>query len=144
MRFRLAVIAWAVLCLGSAHSAQAARLTVNADGTVSDAVTGLVWQRQDDNQTRLWKDALAYCENLVFAGADTWRLPNVKELRSIVDDTVTQPGIDSSVFPNTKSTGYWTSTTRHGAPNFAWYIYFSKGLASTDMKTNPNYVRCVR
>src|SRR5688572_19605297 len=69
------------------------RFTDNGDGTVRDHCTGLMWQKgtadvngdgQSNDQDSLpWCDALAYCENLSFAGHADWRLPNVRELQSI-------------------------------------------------------------
>ncbi len=57
----------------------------NGDGTISDLTTGLMWMKNDYGKKIMWKEALAYCENLEFAGYDDWRLPNVKELQSIID-----------------------------------------------------------
>ena len=59
----------------------------NEDGTVTDNATGLMWQQSDDGNTYDWEEAMSYCENLNLAGYSDWRLPNVKELQSIVDYT---------------------------------------------------------
>ncbi|MCI5150307.1 MAG: DUF1566 domain-containing protein, partial [Candidatus Electrothrix sp. MAN1_4] len=59
----------------------------NEDGTISDLATGLMWQQTDDGTARNWEDALASAEALELAGHDDWRLPNAKELQSIVDYT---------------------------------------------------------
>jgi hypothetical protein len=71
------------------------RFVDNEDGTVSDTCTDLAWQKDTadvdgdgqstDQDGTTWCNALAYCENLSFAGHDDWRLPNVRELQSIVD-----------------------------------------------------------
>ena len=61
--------------------------TDNGDGTVTDAATGLMWQQADNGAGKTWKEALSYAENLVLAGHDDWRLPNAKELQSILDYT---------------------------------------------------------
>ena len=61
--------------------------TVNTDSTISDHATGLMWQQADDGMTRDWEDALDYAENLTLGGYTDWRLPNAKELHSIVDYT---------------------------------------------------------
>jgi len=57
----------------------------NGDGTVSDFATGLMWQKADDGTGRDWQEALSYAENLELAKYSDWRLPNAKELQSIVD-----------------------------------------------------------
>jgi hypothetical protein len=57
----------------------------NGDGTVTDLASGLMWQQSDSGSGMRWEDALAYAEGLSLAGHDDWRLPNAKELQSIVD-----------------------------------------------------------
>ena len=59
----------------------------NNDGTITDKATGLMWQQADDGQSRDWENALSYAENLTLAGYSDWRLPNAKELQSLVDYT---------------------------------------------------------
>ena len=97
----------------------------NKDGTVTDRATGLMWQQADSGKGMNWEQALAYAANLKLAGHSDWRLPNAKELQSIVDYTrapaVTQsPAIDP-IFQVTKlSDGdypyFWTSTTHLEGP----------------------------
>ena len=62
-------------------------LTDNGNGTISDSATGLMWQQDDSGSGMLWADALTYCESLSTGSYDDWRLPNAKELQSIVDYT---------------------------------------------------------
>ena len=57
----------------------------NPDGTVTDNVTGLVWQKSGDHQELTWQDAMCYCENLELGEYTDWRLPNIRELESLVD-----------------------------------------------------------
>ncbi|MBT8332490.1 MAG: DUF1566 domain-containing protein [Deltaproteobacteria bacterium] len=59
----------------------------NCDGTVTDDTAGLMWQQADNGSGMDWEEALAYAEGSTVAGYDDWRLPNVKELQSIVDYT---------------------------------------------------------
>jgi hypothetical protein len=125
----------------------------NGDGTVTDYATGLMWQQADSGSGMNWEDALAYAENSTLAGYDDWRLPNVKELQSIVDYTHSPsasdvanlgPAIDTDYFNITEipagTTDYdmdygyfWTSTSAYFNPNspeyyYAWYVAF--GTAS--------------
>jgi hypothetical protein len=117
----------------------------NGDGTVSDLATGLMWQKADDEIARDWKEALVYAENLDLADYNDWRLPNAKELQSIVDysrspQTTNSPAIDP-IFETTEikypdgSSGhypfFWTSTTHLDGANpyaSAAYIAFGEGL----------------
>ncbi len=109
----------------------------NGDGTVSDAATGLMWQESDDNEGRDWPDALAYCEGLELAGHDDWRLPNVKELQSIVDYSVADPALDTSIFIQTDSDGwFWSSTTLGDAVSQATYICFGKCVSVDGVDTH--------
>ncbi len=59
----------------------------NGDGTITDHATGLMWQKVDSGQGMDWGHALSYAANLKLAGHTDWRLPNAKELQSIVDYT---------------------------------------------------------
>jgi len=113
------------------------------DGTVSDADTGLIWQQQDDGINRTWQDALAYCEDFFWGGRDDWRLPNIRELKSIVDYTEIGPSIDSRFFSNTVSSDYWSSTTSASYTDGAWYVHFNNGHDSYYSKSSSRYVRCV-
>ena len=61
------------------------KFTNNGDGTVLDGVTGLMWQQQESGELT-WPSAFAYCKSLTTAGYANWRLPDIKELFSIVSD----------------------------------------------------------
>lgn len=117
-------------------------------GRDSDALTteqtGLTWQRQDDGIARNWVDALSYCEQLTLAGKSDWRLPDIKELESLTDDRQHTPAIDTAAFPNTKTAGYWSSTSLADNPRFAWFVYFNNGYVNPVDKTHAYYTRCVR
>lgn len=116
----------------------------NGDGTISDLATGLMWQQDDNGKGVVWKDALAYCENLELAGNGDWRIPNAKELQSIVDytrspDTTNSAAMDP-LFNATKIKNelglddyafYWTGTTHISYPNKydqAAYISFGRAM----------------
>jgi hypothetical protein len=99
----------------------------NGDGTVTDRATGLVWQQVDDGRRRNWADALAYCEGLTLSGHDDWRLPNVKELQSIVDYSRHDPALDTRFLHQSDRRGWFWSSTTHG-DNIAQadYVCFGK------------------
>ena len=111
----------------------------NGDGTVTDTATGLMWQQGDSATTQNWEQALAYAEGLELAGYRDWRLPNAKELQSIVDYTrapmtTGSAAIDTNFFRVTATESYyWTSTTHlDGAPDtrgdYAVYLCFGRAL----------------
>ncbi len=86
----------------------------NRDGTVTDNMSGLTWQQRDDGRTRNWEQALAYCEGLNLAGHRDWRLPNVKELQSIVDYRRHDPALDTRYLQQSDHNGWFWSSTTHG------------------------------
>jgi hypothetical protein len=67
----------------------------NGNGTVTDRSTGLMWMQSDSGRGMAWRQALAYAENLDFAGYRDWRLPNAKKLQSIVDYSRSPDNTDS-------------------------------------------------
>ncbi len=132
-----------VRCIrGSA--ALSANFNDNGDKTVTDNITGLTWQQEDNNVTYTWENALSYCENLSLAGQSDWRLPNIRELESIVDEAAYSPAIDTTYFPNTNSSYYWSSTTSAYHNNYTWGVYFNNGVVGYYNKSDSGYVRCIR
>jgi len=110
---------------------------INGDGTVTDQNSGLIWQQQDDGIGRNWQDSLAYCEGFELAGQTDWRLPNIKELQSIVDYTRHDPAIDPAAFTLTDSEGWFWSGTTHGDSTLsAAYICFGKCDSKDDVDTH--------
>ena len=124
----------------------AGSLLNNGDGTVSDLSTGLMWQQQPGNDRLNWAQALALCEDLVLAGYEDWRLPNFKELRSIVDYTAFSPAVDQTFFPHIPPSQYWSSTTFISPDNqdCAWGIDLDDGDDFFRNKTETHYVWAVR
>lgn len=112
----------------------------NQDGTISDIATGLTWTQSDSGQALDWESSLAYCADLETGGYGDWRLPDVKELQSIVDysrspDAAGSAAIDPlfSTSAITNETGetdypsYWSSTTHANSRNGAYAAYISFG-----------------
>lgn len=113
----------------------------NGNGTVADYATGLTWQRDDSGEGMPWGDALEYCENLTLAGQSDWRLPNAKELQSIVDYS-RAPELGSAamdpIFKITSITNekgvkdwpnFWSSTTHANSMSGDAAAYLSFGRA---------------
>lgn len=124
-------------------------LSDNGDGTITDAATELIWMQEDSEEGMNWKEALDYAENYEFAGHSDWRLPNVKELQSIVDYS-RSPGTSQSaaidpLFNCTEITNeagqvdypfYWSNTTHANWTQDhegSWAAYVSFGRAMGNM-----------
>ena len=139
--------------LPSGDGTNAVELVVSADGlTVTDTITGLVWQRDgtgvragcssDDKLTCTWNEAEAYCASLVLGGLSGWRLPGWMELFTILDLTTdwTTCTINKTVFPNTATGEYWTSSLF----DLPMFVSFGSATVSPNCAGQKNRVRCVR
>jgi len=113
------------------------------NNTVVDQGTGLEWQKSDDATPRNWQNALAYCENLSLDSKTDWRLPNIRELKSIVDVNRYYPAIAPAF--TSRSAYYWSATTVTDYPaTSSWTVTFANGDDNWYVKTKSYYVRCVR
>ena len=112
---------------------------------VTDSNTGLQWQDDVDAKTvtKTWQGAIDYCEALSLGGHSDWRLPNINELMSLVDDSRNNPSIDD-IFQNVASIFYWSSTTNVYNDSTAWIVHFSNSTQNSSGKLDSRYVRCVR
>jgi photosystem II stability/assembly factor-like uncharacterized protein len=134
------------------------RFIDNGDQTITDNLTGLIWQKDGSTPTvgsctggaMTWQSALDYvaCMNANnYLGHNDWRLPNRIELESLVHDG--QPDqaswLNAQGFVNTQGFFYWSSTTAALNPVVAWCVYFG-GIGGGSLNKNNNYlyVRCVR
>lgn len=118
-------------------------LADNGNGTVSDHRAGLVWQ-QAEIPDRNWDEAIRYCEDLVLAGTSDWRLPSLREIRALNDESRVRPSIDTALFPGTTAAPFWSSTTLVNLTARAWTVDFTFGIASYNTKTDRLRLRCVR
>jgi hypothetical protein len=79
-----------------------------------------------------------------FGGFSDWRLPTRKELWTIVDYGRYNPAINTTYFPDTVSSYYWSSTTDVSYTYSAWHMYFGEGFDGHYYKNDHYYVRAVR
>ena len=107
-------------------------------------------QWQDTTAKRaLWQEAVDICENSDFGGYNDWRLPNIQELRTIVDRykqglSIVEDFTNLDNLPDVEFK-HWSSTTKVTNKANAYHINFMNGTVSDSVKyTNNHYVRCVR
>ncbi len=116
----------------------------NGDGTITDRATGLMWSKADSGNGMNWEQALAYAEHLKLAGHYDWRLPNAKELQSLVDydrspvaanpakrGPAIAPIFQSTQLEDGDYPFFWSSTTHLDGPpdrvgNAAVYVAFGR------------------
>ncbi len=133
----------------------------NTDGTVTHTPTGLIWQACSAGQTFepsfgtclgeaktfQWQDDNDEKNSAInmtsdFAGQTDWRIPNLAELRSLVDLKKYQPTVNKSLFPQTPTGNYFlSSSTYTQSSSYQWAINFGQGI---DTYTSYGYVRFVR
>jgi formylglycine-generating enzyme required for sulfatase activity len=146
---RFAVIAFVAASLGAPVHAAApgGRYTISG-GTVSDSKTKLTWQQAAPATLYSWSDAKTYCASATVSsalGGSGWRLPTVKELLTILDDSLaTGPLVDATAFPGTPSAYFWSTTVAAGTASSAWQVDFASGNTGGVAETMTRNVRCVR
>ena len=128
----------------------------HGDGTVTDTRSGLVWKRCSEGQSwtggacsgtasgHAWSQALALAEDSTFAGYGDWRLPNINELTSLVEEGQSSPAINNTLFPNTPSSNFWSGSPYARLLSNAWYVSFGDGNASYGVRSDAYRVRLVR
>lgn len=148
---------------GSKPSTPDSRFAIHNNGTVTDLKTGLIWKRclQGENGSECkfgeakgytWKEALQQAKNSDFAGKKDWRIPNIKELDSIIEFNCVYPSINNKVFPYENNPNYnynvavWSSTPHND--NYvteAWVInFYYGGDGGIDKSYNTGRVRLAR
>ncbi|MCP4711726.1 MAG: DUF1566 domain-containing protein [Planctomycetes bacterium] len=137
------------------------RFSDNSDGTVTDNLTGLIWLKQANyNSTEggtgstAWANALNFCNNLQSgqcgltdgSNAGDWRLPNIREMHSLIDFNYVAPALCNTIgtgqwtsgdpFTDVQANYYWSSTTFAASTTNAWYVYLDYGFVDDVGKGN--------
>ena len=133
------------------------RFLNNSDGTVTDAKTGLMWAAKDNGIPINWPDALSYCQNYTGGGHTDWRLPNVKELQSMIHFGYHSPPVSDTAgtgqwtegdpftgLQSSQSSRYWSGSTALYAKTRAWDVRMVYGFLAFPFKSSDRYVWPVR
>lgn len=147
-------------CMSSIQAvAPDSRYQNHGDGTVTDLSTSLMWQQCSEGKsgsdcnagsatTHTWQGALQIPQTLNssggFAGYNDWRLPNIRELASLVEEQCYTPTINAVIFPGTISSYYWSASPDAFNSSYAWRVYFYNGSYNGYSRSNSYYVRLVR
>jgi hypothetical protein len=138
------------------------RFINNNNGTVTDKNTGLVWKKCSEGQ--IWNKKNDNCEGTAnkyiwqtalnsvyklnsnggFAGKTDWHVPNIKEIASILEAQCYEPAINLTIFPDTPSYDFWSSSSVAISGQYAWAVLFSSGEDNGIFKKNKLHVRLVR
>ncbi len=118
--------------------------TDNGNGTITDNLTNLVWQKEPNTNAITWENALLYANNLILENDSDWRMPNIKEIQSLNDEGFVNPSVNTSIFSNIGVKKYWSSTSQQNQVANAWYWNTQFGITTYDPKINNNYIICVR
>ena len=137
--------------MGNAHRCVSGALPGGTPVTGADSVvdprTGLEWDNAFlDGHT--WFDALSYCEASTTGGYTDWRLPNIKELSTLIDDAApAAPFVDASLFVSlpVSSVIFFSATPEREVPDHIWAIDVEDGRTITNNLPSELYGRrCVR
>lgn len=141
-----------------AASTPDSQLIDNGNGTITDSMTGLMWKQCSEGQSGndcatgsaegfTWQLALQRVQEINisgFAGYTDWRVPNIKELSSLVDHQCSYPSINLARFPNTPAMWYWSASATAGLPGNVWYVYFGNGYINWSNNQGGYQLRLVR
>ncbi|MCK5808923.1 DUF1566 domain-containing protein [bacterium] len=112
---------------------------------IKDMRTGLMWTKRYW-EAKSWKEALEYCENLEYMRTSDWRLPNINELRTLIDYSKNGPASNFPDMPENDS--FWSSTTHSEFTGSVWSVRSGSGAISAIWKEGVDIrsfsVRCVR
>jgi len=120
------------------------------NNSVIDNQTALQWQdnNETNSSTYRWQEAIDYCEGLILDTYSDWRVPNINELKTVIDREQKEPATKESMFEyigEDNYYAYWSSTSVVDFENYAWIIYFGNGIVYRNYKeSNGLYIRCVR
>lgn len=101
----------------------------NGDGTITDNVTGLMWQKNDGGEM-IYANAFTYCKSITLGGFSDWRLPTAHELFGLNSYDNVNPALNTTIFTKTTAEYWWTSDTRADDANSVWVVNAGGGVGA--------------
>ena len=167
MALRLIIILPTSLCIADqvcytetmVETSPDTQYVVHGDGTITDTSTALMWKQCVEGlsgnqcneglmEEHNWSGALQIANNTNttggFAGYADWRLPNVAELVSLVEEQCTSPAVNESIFPNTGTKFIWSASPDYNNDEGSWSVDFNIGTTATLNRDFDYRVRLVR
>lgn len=148
----------ALVAIGMMASVSNAKI-ISKNGVAKDTITKLEWQdeayieaekaayKENTNNGKVgnWDYAKQQCENLNLGGKSDWRLPNIYELTTLLDNIKKEKPYIINGFQNMVSDFYWSSSSTT-YKNYAWHVFFydDGGYVGNGTRNSSGYVRCVR
>jgi len=142
-------------CVENGVPIPAAHFIQVQNGTIIDRATNLMWKQCSEGATGVgcaagqperlkWKAAMGRARDSRFAGYADWRLPNRRELKTLMQNRCYGLRIDGVIFPNTPAARFWTSTPAAYYPGSAWTLDFADSSIGYGTRSDRAYVRLVR
>lgn len=132
-----------VLCFMSVSADETGRFQENdisGEIIVTDMKTTLQWTKTSV-PGKTWQQSIDYCNWLTYAGYSDWKLPDIYQLRTLINSEKYNPASD---FPGIASNRFWSSSVYVYYADYAWYVYFFLGYVNFYNKTSTYYAVCVR
>jgi hypothetical protein len=123
------------------------RFVDNGDDTVTDRLTGLMWEQSPPDRQLKWTEAISYGKDLQLAGYSDWRLPYRNELRSLTQDERPSHAawLNSQGFRNVQPVEYWSgSYFDYLGFDYAWVVHLRHGSARSNYQAEAFQVLFVR
>lgn len=144
-------------------TAPASRFIVTSQRNIVDRQTGLMWRAcvegvsgelcdEGEPVQVNWGEVLLYPTRLNqnndkgenTDGYNNWRLPNIRELSTLVEPQCANPAVNSEIFPNTPASHVWSSSPYNFYTHYSWYVDFANGAPTYDLRTALKNIRLVR
>ncbi len=135
----IAGVVIASFLIGRGGDASAARFRLGPD-TLVDSASKLTWQRKPGPGAMSYEAARTYCER----AGEGYRLPDIEELKKLLDVTKVDPPLDPASFPTSPVDTFWSGSLAPDGSGARWVVHFSTGRVAGSALGLPNRVRCVR